>query len=106
MNITVKTHLPTIITQYWTPTRKYVNWINVGNGYMKKYGWHPYCYSNTLYESLHHGFPFSIKLSNAKYWANLSPSFAFIEGVISSLKWPAAILSTIKKNADGNEHNG
>ena len=54
-----------------------------------------YSYSSlhTLYDGMHCGVPFSVTWFVATALENLSLSFAFREGIISSLILSAAILS-------------
>ena len=99
-----KIQLKTPVTQCWIPPTKSGNWINVGNGYMSRNGSYPYCYSDTLYESLHHGFTFYLTLLNETLRENLSLSFSLIKGIISNLKLFSATLSQTKKNEDDNKH--
>ena len=72
---------------------------------MSSRGSYPASPINNLYESLHCGFTFSLTLFNATSRANLSLSFDFREGVISSFKQSTAILSPMKNNSDKNEDN-
>ena len=60
-----KIHLPTIVTLFWIPPRESVKGTNPGNKYMTSTGSYPFCYSNTLYESLNCGFTFYFKKCNA-----------------------------------------
>ena len=87
------------------PEIKYLNWINVGYGDISIKGYYPYYSFNTLYESLHHGFTFSLTWFNAKSWTNSNLSFAFNEDIIAYLKQPAKCLSLMKNNAYENEQN-
>ena len=84
--ITVKIHLPTTVTQWCIPPRKYFNWINVGYGDMSINVSYPYYSFNDLYKSFHRVFPVSITLFDATFWANLILKFSFSKGLISF--WP------------------
>ena len=81
-----KIHLPTPVTQWWIPPRKYFNWINVGYRDMTNKRSYISFSFNTLYASFHRGFPFSLTWFYATSWANLSLSSSFSEGEMSSLK--------------------
>ena len=70
LKITIKMHLPTTITQCWNPLVKSWKWINVGNVYNLSNRSYPYFYFNTLYKSLHDGFPFSYTRFIATSWEN------------------------------------
>ena len=100
-----KIHLPTTVTQWWNSPGEYFNWINVGYGDISGKGSYPYSYFNTLYDSLHSGFTFSLTKLNAKSWANLILSFTFREGVISSSKLSAEMLSPMKEKSKENYYN-
>ena len=54
---------------------------------------------------MHCGFNFSLTLFNGTCRGNLNLPFSFSEGVISSLKLSAAILSPMKNTEDENEQN-
>ena len=49
------------VTQFWIPKSKSSNWTNVENRYISSNWLYPSCFLNTLYKSLYHGFPFSLK---------------------------------------------
>ena len=100
-----KIYLPTTVTQWWIPPRKYFNWINFGYGDNSSKESYPYSSFNALYEILYCGFTFYLTQFNTTYWYNLSLSFAFRSSVISYLKLSAAILLLMNNNADCNEQN-
>ena len=55
-----KTYLTTTVTQWWIPPRKYVKSINVVYEDISSKGSYLSSSFNTLYDSLHRGFPLSI----------------------------------------------
>ena len=68
------------------PTKNNFNWNNVENGYISSNVSYPLSFLNTLYNILHRGFTFSLKLLISISWENWSLSFDFSKGIISSLK--------------------
>ena len=76
MNIAVKTHLPTTVTQCWIQPRESAHPINDGNGDISRNGSCKNCYSNTLYEFFNPDLPLYITWSIVTSLENLSPPFA------------------------------
>ena len=80
------------VTQFFIPAINFVNWSNVGNGNISINVSYPYFSLNTLYESLHRGFTFSLPWFNITSWSGWSLIFALSEGIMSSLKPSATTL--------------
>ena len=93
-----KFHLPQTVTQCCIPPEKNVNWIHVRNWDMSLNESYPSCYSNDLYESLHHGFMFSLMWFITTHWANLSLPFALGNSIISYLNYLQQFFHQQRKN--------